>query len=575
VRLLALLLALLALLLPEGWYDALPPRLADVPPPPIRGTTLLRALLGAQAAALLAASWRDWRWTTLPANARLHAFAPRAEPDDLDATRSGWWLAAITTLGLALRVHGIDTELWIDELLTLDHYAREPLAVIVGSYRTSNNHLLVSLLMKASVAAFGDAEWSVRLAAVGFGVATIPALYRVARLAASRRASLGAALLLAVSYHHIDLSQSARGYGAHLCLALLATRAFVDGLHADRLRHWATYAAATVLGFTALLTTMFVVAAQGVLAILAVLLVRRAGGDAGALARRLAVVFAVTGALCLDAYAVALPEAYMMLTTAYAKPFTGVSVTWSALLAEVTRSVSDGIGTGGILAAVPFLALAAAGLVALWRRHWGVTLALALPGVLLLVLLAARGMTVTLRQFLLWLPLAIVTAVVAIDVLARRLARRRASGRRVAFAGAVGLLAMVFLAALPRYYAVPKQPWRAALAWLEARRGPDDLVIALHAAAPGVRHYAADLGPDASPHYVTASDTTEFDTLLATRGTRPVRLVTTVEQVLALQHPRLLARVLDRFQRDTTFAATLRCGEVTLWSERIGGDAPP
>lgn len=574
MRLLALLLALVALLLPEGWYDALPPRLDDVPPPPLRGTTLLRALLGVQAAALLAASWRGWRWTQLPPGARLAAFAPRVEPDDLDATRAGWWLAAITVLGLALRVHGIGTELWIDELLTLDNYAREPLAVIIGSYRTSNNHMLVSLLMKASVAAFGDAEWSVRLAAVGFGVATIPALYRVARLAASRRASLAAALVLAVSYHHIDLSQNARGYGAYLCLALVATRAFLDGLHTDRIRHWAAYVAATVLGFTALLTTMFVVATQGVLAGLAVLQVRRDGGDAGALVRRLAVVFAITAALSLDAYAVALPEAYMMITTAYAKPFTGVSATPLALLAEVVRSVRDGVGAGGVLSALSFLALAAAGLVALWRRHWGVTLALALPGVLLLALLAARGMTVTLRQFLLWLPLAIVTAVVTIDALAQRPTRWPVAGRRIAFAGAVGLLTVLFVAALPRYYAVPKQPWRAALAWLEARRGPDGLVIAVHAAAPGVRHYAGDLGPEASRHYVTASDTTEYDTLLAARGTRPVRLVTTVEQVLALQHPRLLARVLEGFQRDTTFAASLRGGEVTLWSERTDGDAP-
>ena len=85
----------------------------------------------------------------------------------------------------------------LDEISPIVDYTRLSAAQVIGSYLRSNNHLMNTLLLKASISIFGENEWSVRLPAVTFGVLGIPALYWVARLGLSRVASLGAALLFA------------------------------------------------------------------------------------------------------------------------------------------------------------------------------------------------------------------------------------------------------------------------------------------------------------------------------------------------------------------------------------------
>jgi 4-amino-4-deoxy-L-arabinose transferase-like glycosyltransferase len=161
-------------------------------------------------------------------------------------------LAAIIALAAVLRCISLGSDLWIDEITTIVDYRNMPTMQVIGSYLRSNNHLLNTLLMKAAIAVFGEHEWSARLPAMLFGVATIPVIYWVARLAMSRLASLGAALLLALSYHHIFFSQNARGYTAYLFFALLSTGALARGLQRDEMRQWALYVVSVVLGFASL-----------------------------------------------------------------------------------------------------------------------------------------------------------------------------------------------------------------------------------------------------------------------------------------------------------------------------------
>src|SRR5262249_38688261 len=118
-------------------------------------------------------------------------------------------VAAATVLAAGLRLYGLGSDLWVDEITTVLAYQNTSPFHVLTAYTSSNNHLLNTLLMKASVSALGVTEWAVRLPAVLLGIACIPAQYGLARLALGRRESVLAALLLAVSQHHIFFSQNA------------------------------------------------------------------------------------------------------------------------------------------------------------------------------------------------------------------------------------------------------------------------------------------------------------------------------------------------------------------------------
>ncbi|WP_309671512.1 glycosyltransferase family 39 protein [Gemmatimonas sp.] len=574
--------ALAAALMPHAWYDALP-RQAELPPPPISGVTVLRLVLAVEAAVLLLVAAFDWRFVRMAPTSRLAGHLQREESGDLTPRAAAVGLTIITLVALALRVYHLDRDLWLDEISPILDYASLSVPQIVGSYLRSNNHLLNTLLLKGMIALFGEQAWSVRLPAVAFGVAGVPALYWCARLALSRRASLGAALLLAVSYHHLFFSQNARGYTAYLCLALLSTRALVNGLRDDRGRDWLLYVMATVLGVAALLNTAFVLAAQGLVALAVVWRVHRAGGAAMPLLRRVLVVLAIAGFLSAELYAVAMPEVYVVISNVYKTQSTGfVLFSWE-FAREVLRGVSAGFGSGGVgvgalLAAVPFLLVAAAGAFAVLRRAWALALALALPGVLTLAFLLVRGLTISPRFFLLWLPLAVLTAVVAIDAGAGWIWRARPRRAALMGTGTVAVLAMLSAASLGRYYAIPKQPYRAALAYVERARKPDDRVVVVYLAELGMRYYGARAGAPLDERYRFVRTVPALDSALAQRGAGRVWLVVTFERALQMDLPELNARVHSGWTLQHTFDGTVGDGGISVWRERdaaaTSGTAP-
>ncbi len=180
----------------------------------------------------------DWKFRRLrPAERLSGGQLPQAEV--LSERTALWLLCTITLVGLALRLWRLDSELWLDEVISRLAYGQASALEIWVSYESSNNHLLNSLLVKLSVALWGEKEWAIRLPACLFGLATVPALFWTARLAISRWAGLGAALLLAVSYHHIFFSQNARGYTSYLFFSLLSSGLLHKGLQQDRFRDWA------------------------------------------------------------------------------------------------------------------------------------------------------------------------------------------------------------------------------------------------------------------------------------------------------------------------------------------------
>ncbi len=98
-------------------------------------------------------------------------------------------LAAILLLALVLRVIGLNAQLWYDEILTLTDFVRKPYGELVGDFSSLNNHMFYSLQARASILAFGESAWALRLPAMLYGVASLVVLWRMGREAAGRRAA--------------------------------------------------------------------------------------------------------------------------------------------------------------------------------------------------------------------------------------------------------------------------------------------------------------------------------------------------------------------------------------------------
>lgn len=557
----------LFLFFPTGWYDAIP-RQAGLAPLPIRGVTLLRLtfLLEALILVVVAVSGRSFS----SGGSR----TPLAEPDkvvagDISRSFAIALVALITLLALVLRIIAITSDLWIDEITPLLDYGSLSIAHVVGSYLRSNNHLLNTLLVKSAVAVFGEHEWSVRLPAVVFGVASIPAIYWVGRLALSRTAASGAALMLATSYHHIFFSQNARGYTAYLFFALLSAGALVRALNNDRGRLWALYVTSVVLGFASLITTAFVFAAQGIVGIATVATRWRDRQAAATLALRLVVVCAVAGLLSFQLYATSLPEAYVVINSVYLEKGTGFQPLSLDFVNEIVRGVTAGFL--GVPAAIAFVAIGALGFAAFVAASWQLATAMSLPLVLVAASLAARGLTFSPRFFLLGVPLAILSAMAAGEAavsLSRRKLGLGARGATVATAALAVAISGMFAASLPYYYSVPKQPYRAALQYVERSVRPGGMVAIIYTAEAGFRYYVPRAGVRDPEAYRYVRTRPAMDSLLAASTGTGLLVVTTLPRMLGLDLPGLSARIDECCEPVRTFPGTLGDGHITVWRMR-------
>jgi 4-amino-4-deoxy-L-arabinose transferase-like glycosyltransferase len=564
----SLVLVAFAWRLPTGWYDALP-READTPPLPFSGVSLLRLLFLVEAIVVGWAALAGWKPLPVPEAERLEIARRSESPSDLSQSRATLLMVFITLVAIVLRSYHLGSDLWQDEITTVVRYGRMPFLELIGSYQRTNNHLLNTLLVRVSIGAFGENEWAARLPAMLFGVATVPLLYWVARLALSRWASVAAASVLAVSYHHIFFSQNARGYSAALFFTLATSGLLIKAIADDKGWRWALYVAGMVLGIAALANMAFVLASHVVIGAIAVICVRRRGASGIPLARRLALVFGVAGFLSLQLYATPLPEMYVVITQLYVRPATGFAPFSMEFAREIYRGVTAGFG--GIVAPLVFLVVGVAGIGILFQANWMLTAALGLPAVLTALFLIIRGLSFSPRFFLIVIPLGILAAMAAAEAPLEkgfRYARSRTAShpRRAAVLGA--LLVVASIASLPRYYRIPKQPYRAALAYLETIRRPGERVVVVYAAAGGIRYYVKRTGVTSPEDYVYARTLVSFDSL-ASKQKGGTFLVTTFPRALRADLPDIADHIERDWRPRRSFAGTIGDGDITVWARRV------
>ena len=252
-------------------------------------------------------------------------------------TRSDYVLAgALAFAGLALRIPYLDQGMWIDELYTLFWQIRESPAHIIHASGLANNHVLYSLLAHYAVSWLGESTWVIRLPAVVFGVAAIPALYHLGRQVAGREEAFLAALFMALNYQFVWYSQNARGYTGLLFGAVLASILFIRLLATSRpsARLIVGYAVVAALSAWIQLTAAFVILAHGLIWLARVSKPIRTGRFAAAMPGFLALLLA--GLFTLALYAPMFGAKYNEFELA----FTGTS---GAVVATQVEPVSTDV----------------------------------------------------------------------------------------------------------------------------------------------------------------------------------------------------------------------------------------
>lgn len=391
-----------------------------------------------------------------------------------------WAVAGVALVALVARLIGVNGGLWIDEIYSLVRSFRAPWRGILTEYWGDNHHPLYAVLAHLSRAAFGEAPWSVRLPAVLFGVAAIPALFALGSRVASRREALLASLLLAVSYHHVWFSQNARGYSAIACFAIVTTWALLRGVETGRARYFVWYGVAAGLGAYTHLTMVLVVAGHA-LGALAFLVAPGREIERRPLLRGGLIAFGLAALMTLALYAPMLREVLDFFLNRPSN-LRGVSTPRWAVV-ETLRILVLGLGAGlaivgGAIVAAG-LVVGVSGIASLWRTHRLFVLLLAGACAMTIAgAMAARG-TMYPRFFFFAIGPAMLLAVrgayAACGWLAARVSRP-AWGPRVALAGILTVIALS-AASLSFNYRYPKQDFEGAMRYVLAERGAEDAVV--------------------------------------------------------------------------------------------------
>jgi len=158
-----------------------------------------------------------------------------------------WLLASGLLVAALLRVPGLWTELWMDEIFSvrLVEAVRSPLGVFTDIH-SDNNHYVNSLWLWA--VGSRAPGWLMRLPTLVLGAALVVLAYRVTRTR-GRTAAIVTAVLFAVSYPLIHFSSEARGYGYLVFFTLVAYGAFRRWTSGGGMRAGAIYSVGSALAF--------------------------------------------------------------------------------------------------------------------------------------------------------------------------------------------------------------------------------------------------------------------------------------------------------------------------------------
>ena len=178
-------------------------------------------------------------------------------------------VAALTVIGFALRLEGLDQSLYGDEGYTLGIVDGRGFGDVISAvHDTSITPPLHYVLAWLAVQA-GDASVTVRLPSLILGTATIPLVYLLGRQVAGPAAGLVAAAIVALSPFALFYSVEARAYATMMFLVAASSLALLRALDGGRRAWWVVYGVAACLALYCHYSAVFVMAVQAVWALAA------------------------------------------------------------------------------------------------------------------------------------------------------------------------------------------------------------------------------------------------------------------------------------------------------------------
>jgi mannosyltransferase len=384
-------------------------------------------------------------------------------------------LAALLVTALALRLYDLGDGLWVDEILTYVNYMKMPVGQIMMTYDDQNQHLLYTVLARASCWIFGESPWSLRLPAVLFGVGGIWGLYLLGLQVGSAREALLSAALLTFSYHHIWFSQNARGYTGLLFWTILSSWLLLRALQQARPQLWLAYAPAVALGVYTHMTMLFVIFGHFSLYLMTLFARRReiwphrgAGFFLG---------FGLAGFLTLLLYALVLPQVFagMLWQGATSAVTVWKNPLWT--LSEFAKGIE--MGFGGSIVVVAALFVFGAGLLSFARKNPAVIQFLMIPPIVGTAVLMSMGHPLWPRVFFFSIGFAVLVVIRGSMLLGHMAVKTfRLSPRKSELAGTALCIGLIAISAtsIPAVYG-PKQDYLGALTYIQENASPGDAIV--------------------------------------------------------------------------------------------------
>ncbi|MCU0488870.1 MAG: glycosyltransferase family 39 protein [Anaerolineales bacterium] len=473
--------------------------------------------------------------------------------------RTNILILILLMISTAIRLVQLDSGLWLDEITTLETYARQPFREIVSSFESENQHFLYSLLAHASFLIFGESAWALRLPAVLFGVGSIVALYLFGNQVTRPVESLLAAALMAFSYHHVWFSQNARGYTGMLFWTLLSSWLLLRALRSARLSEWSWFGLAAAFGVYTHLTMLFVVAGQFIVAGVAWSLQQRKPGQP---ARILPLVFGfgVAGLLTILLHAPVIAQ----MSSVIGGSQVSVVEAWKSPLWTM-REILTGfeIGFSGALVGFGAILILGVGMISFWRSYPEVIGLFILPPLIGAGITLAIGHHLWPRFFFFALGFGALILIRALFVLGKWLANTlRLPDQRAQWFGIGASLLLVAISAASVPFAFgPKQDFDGARAFVESQLLPDDRVVVVSLAADIYnRTYQAG--------WEEVKSVEQLNQIQA--AANRTWFIYTFPEVAEALYPQVMADVEANFSLVEVFWGTVRSGEIyILRSDRV------
>jgi mannosyltransferase len=471
------------------------------------------------------------------------------------------WLFGLTVAAGVLRLFALNQQLWFDEIVTLLDSAREPIWRIVTHYGGQNQHMLYSVLAHGSIRLLGEQPWALRLPAVLFGVASIPAVYFFARQVTTNREALFASALMTINYQHIWFSQNARGYTGMVFWALLSSIFFIRCASDGNKRDSALYGVSAALGIYTHLMMAFVVVGHVIL--YAWLLASRARSAGQRRTNFFPPLFGLVlaGVVSFLLYAPVIPGIFARTIGEAGKSvrYEWASPVWA--LWEMLRGLRASTG-GGLIAVMLGGLIVLSGLKSYWRENRFVVGLMVLPGLATAAAVLATGHNFWPRFFFFEIGFGLLMLVRGAMICADAVAIMLGSAKRFGLQIRTVMVGLMLLASVPPLraaYFYPKQDYAAAMRFVEGQRQPDEQIVTVGVVSTPYQRYYSRPWP-------LLETRVQLDAVL--EQTRNTWLIYAMPISIRASQPEMWEAIQNNFTITRTFPGTLGGGEIYVCKSR-------